>query len=217
VTGLDVDVCVFMIGANDMGMVRWDVHPMLGGDAFYPQARWSRPLQDLLRYTQISRHLHHLRTGLRSPRTEPYFAAEARRQAAMPPSLEPVRLSEVGLANYARNVVTLAGICKEHGAAVLFTTQPCMFPAQPSAEELEVFWGCHDGEHAITPANFTAHLDRVNERLLSTCVQRGYACVDLAALIPKGLGSFYDQVHFNEAGARRVAEALVGPVIALVP
>ena len=220
VTGLDVDVCVYMIGTNDLGTITSSVHPMLLSDAFLPKRRWSRLLKDLLRQTQISRHLHHLRSGGGDGRGGdgdlPYFHAAAALQRSLPLAPEPVVANEAGLANYARNVVSLAGLCKEHGVVPVFTTQPSMFPPEPTAEQRLAYWGCHDGIHRITAENFTALLRTVNERLQRTCTARSYPCIDLDAAVPKGLGHFYDQVHFNEAGAVRVAEALVEPVVALL-
>lgn len=74
----------------------------------------------------------------------------------------------------------------------------------------------HIVTHAITPANFIILLATINDTLLSTCKQHGYACVDMDSKVPKGFASFYDQVHFNEAGAQHVAEALIEPVRSLL-
>ncbi len=216
VTDLDVDACVFLVGTNDLGMVTSSNHPMLENDAFLPPPRWSRMVTNLLNDTQIARHLRVLREPRQGEGTTPYFAKAAAFQASLPPLAEDLRATATGLDHYARNVVTLAGICKEHGIAVLFTTQPCMFPPDPTPEQLRVYWGCHTGTHRISANNFVALLAVANERLRSTCAQHDYPCVDLASAVPKGLDWFYDQVHFNEAGARRVAEALVEPVCSLL-
>lgn len=216
VTDLDVDVCVFMLGANDLGIATSSNHPMLFHDAFYAKPRWSSLTKGFTRKTQIARHLRRLKKVTESVRTTPYFAEAAEQQSSLPCLVEPAQTTEVGLAHYARNVISLAGLCKEHGIKVLFTTQPCMFPSDPTPEQLRNYWGCHTGTHAITPANFVNLLGTVNDKLLSTCKQHGYACVDMDSEVPKGLTCFYDQVHFNEAGAQRVADALVAPVLLLL-
>lgn len=212
VTHLEVDVCVFMIGTNDLGLATATGDPMGGSDCFYAPPKLSAALRDLLQQTQIGRHLAHLRGGAPERRSTPYYEEAAAFQASLPLRPEAPRATPAGLAHFARNVVTLAGICKEHGIAVLFTTQPSMFPPSPSPEELRAFWGCHDGRYRIPAEQFVALLTSVNEHLLATCASHGYPCADLARQVPKGLGWFYDQVHFNEAGARRVAELLVEPV-----
>jgi lysophospholipase L1-like esterase len=216
VTALDVDVCVFMIGTNDLGLATATGPPMLSPDDFLPPPRLSRLWKDLWRSTQIGRHALRVRRSPVPTRSEPYYEGQARFQASLPLRTEELRVTAEGLAHYARNVVSLAGICRAHRIAVLFTTQPSMFPEAPSAEELAAFWGCHTGDRALTAANFVAMLTALNEHLLATCSRHGVPCVDLAREVPKGLGWFYDQVHFNEAGARRVAQALVEPVRALL-
>jgi lysophospholipase L1-like esterase len=213
-TDLDLDICVFVLGTNDLGIATSGNQPMLDGSAFTPWPRWTRALRQALLSTQIGRHLQRLRERPASL-TEPYFAAAARRQAALPVRPTPVLPDPHGLDHFARNVRTLAGICRAHGIRPLFATQPSMFPPEPTPEQLAVYWGCDTGAHAISAANFTALLAAVNERLLATCADAGVPCVDLAAAIPKGLECFYDQVHWNEAGARRVAAALLGPLLAL--
>lgn len=217
VTDLDVDVCIYLIGTNDLGVATCSDLPMLESTAFLAPRKMSTLAKDLWRNTQIARHLDALRGNRSTPRTMPYYADAAAFQASLP-LLEPdLETTPSGLAHYARNVVSLAGLCKEHGIRPLFATQPSMFPASPSPEELRAYWGCTVGDSRISAANFVALLARVNAQLLATCRAHGYACADVAGAVPKGFASFYDQVHFNEAGARRLAEELVEPVCALLP
>ncbi len=217
VTDLDVDACVFLIGTNDLGIATSTQHPMLADDAFQAAPKLTRLAKEAWRQTQLGRHLHRWGERLQARRTTPYFQAAAAFQAGLPVRSEPLVATAAGLAHYRRNIVSLAGLCREHGIAVLFATQPCMFPPQPTAAQLRHYWGCHTGTHAIAVANFVALLDAVNATLLATCRERGYPCVDLASQMPKGFDCFYDQVHFNEPGARRVGELLAGPVRALLP
>jgi hypothetical protein len=198
-----------MLGANDLYRAGGGEPSLLSPDNFYKPAKASRFLGELLQSTQIGRHVvlwREMRAA--RPRTTPYFDDEVRRQAALPPLPAPLRMGAAALAGYARNVVSLAGLCQAHGIAVVFTTQPTMVTRQPTAEERAVLWGFHTGTHNVSPENFADLLDAVNRCLTETCAARGYACVDLAGTIPPGLGHFYDQVHFNEAGARLVAETL---------
>ena len=216
VTDLDVDVCVYMLGANDLGIVTSGEHPMLKPDAWYPRPKWSTLTKGLMRNLQIARHLHRMQKVTESVRTTPYFAEAAAEQVALPELEEPIVTTDEGLAHYARNVRSLAGICKEHGIRVLFTTQPCMFGDDPTPEEKRHFWGCHTGTHAPTTDNFRQLLATTNDTLRETCRQHGYPCVDMDQHVPKGFAGFYDQVHFNEAGAEHVAEALVAPILSLL-
>ncbi len=217
VTALDTDVCVFLLGANDLGTIASGDHPMLRSDAFYAEPRSLHAALAALRGTQISRHLRWLRAALRGNRSTPYFADEAAWQAKLPECPEPLLASAQGLDHYVRNVRSLAGLCQAHGIVPLFATQPCMFGAAPTAAEQAAYWGCNTGTHRIAPANFRDLIAAANASLIAACKRHGFACVDLAAAVPTGFASFYDQVHFNEAGARFVGAALVGPIRGMLP
>jgi hypothetical protein len=54
-----------------------------------------------------------------------------------------------------------------------------------------------------------------NAETLAICADRGLSCFDLAAVLPSDTTIFYDDVHFNEQGARAVAAALT-PLLAEV-
>jgi lysophospholipase L1-like esterase len=118
-----------------------------------------------------------------------------------------------GLSEYRRNVELLTRISREHGARPLFLTQPCLWSDALSAEEEALLWMGGVGDYQARPgaAYYTsAALARgmriYNEALLATCAELGADCLDLAAALPRDTTVFYDDVHFNEAGARRVAE-----------
>lgn len=216
VTALDVDACVFLLGANDLGITTVTSMPMLGEGNLYPQPRWSRLLRDLWLDTQIARHLAWAHGEPAAQRTEPYFAAAAAQQAALPLRDPPAQTTVEGLGHYARNVVSLGGICTAHRIRPLFVTQPVMFSPTSTPDELAAYWGSNDGGHRVSVDNFVALLASMNAHLLATCAAHDFACADVAARMPHGFAAFYDQVHMNENGARLFAEALVDPVLALL-
>ena len=47
-----------------------------------------------------------------------------------------------------------------------------------------------------------------NRKMLEVCRKRGIECLDLAGDFPRDLSVFYDDAHFNENGARLMAEKL---------
>jgi len=119
------------------------------------------------------------------------------------------------LDEYERNVRAMASLCREAGARALFVTQPCLWSADPTPEQEALFWMGGVGDYQKTPgaAYYTAPalargLAAFNERLRLVCAELGVDCLDLAALIPPDDAAFYDDVHFNEEGARRVASAI---------
>lgn len=118
-----------------------------------------------------------------------------------------------GLEEYRRNVRALAELCKRAGARPLFLTQPCLWDAELSPAEEALCWmgGIGDyqktaGAPYYTSAALARGLALYNAALRDTCSELGVDCLDLAAVLAPGTATFYDDVHFNEAGARAVAE-----------
>jgi lysophospholipase L1-like esterase len=119
------------------------------------------------------------------------------------------------LAEYDRNVRELARLCSAAGARPLFLTQPCLWSANAPVEHEERLWMGGVGDYQKEPGApyyttraLAAGLARFNAALLATCARIGVDCLDLAAVVPPDGAAFYDDVHFNEAGARRVAAAV---------
>ena len=56
-----------------------------------------------------------------------------------------------------------------------------------------------------------------NEALLTVCRINSLECYDLASAIPKDTTAFYDDCHFNEGGARLVAQFLTERVLKSAP
>lgn len=119
------------------------------------------------------------------------------------------------LAEYDRNVRALARVCSDAGARPLFLTQPCLWTADAPPEIAARFWMGGVGAYQKEPgaAYYTAGaladgMARFNAALVETCAAVGADCLDLAAVVPPDPAAFYDDVHFSEEGARRVAEAV---------
>lgn len=94
-------------------------------------------------------------------------------------------------------------------------TQPAMWRADLTEPLLNLLWmgGVGDfqtgkGHEYYTPAALASALDSYNATLLEVCRQTSVECIDLAAMLPKDETTFYDDVHFNETGSRRVAQVV---------
>ena len=105
---------------------------------------------------------------------------------------------------------------RKHSAGVLFVTQPALWQPDIAPETDRLLWmgsveglpGMNNRGAYYSAAVLSRMLDRYNETLLEFCREKGLECVDLAARIPLTTEALYDDVHFNEAGARMVAEVL---------
>jgi lysophospholipase L1-like esterase len=124
------------------------------------------------------------------------------------------------LAQFRVNLLELADRASRQGATMMFLTQPTIYaPVMDPADVAVLIAGglgpntdwCKRQEY-FTPRALAEGVDRFNAVTLEVCRERGLPCVDLAAAVAKSRVNFYDDMHFNEAGARRVAE-VVAPAV----
>ncbi len=113
------------------------------------------------------------------------------------------------IAEYKRNLNTLADIAEANGVRLILLTQPSIWQADTPPEIDRWLWFAR-GEDDIyyTNAAMATAMQMYNDALLAVCADRGLECIDLANLLPKDLTVFYDDVHFNESGAAMVADIL---------
>jgi len=128
------------------------------------------------------------------------------------------------LDEYAANIEHIAATVRAHGAEPVFATQPSIWRADLPASLEPLLWlgGVGDFQRAgarseyYSVAALADAMDQYNQRLLAVCRQIAVRCVDLAARIPKDESAFYDDAHFNEAGARIVAATFAEEILPLV-
>lgn len=94
-----------------------------------------------------------------------------------------------------------------------FVTQASLYKASLNDYENGLLWmgGIGDYQHKIHQPYYSAAvldtaLQLYNRRLLAFCHNKmNVTCLDVASLLPKDTSVFYDDCHFNESGARKVA------------
>ncbi|MGH9840741.1 MAG: SGNH/GDSL hydrolase family protein, partial [Blastocatellia bacterium] len=64
------------------------------------------------------------------------------------------------------------------------------------------------GKPYYSAAALEKGMNAYNDVMLQVCRERSVECLDLAPMLEKDTTAFYDDVHFNESGARKVAEAV---------
>jgi lysophospholipase L1-like esterase len=115
---------------------------------------------------------------------------------------------------YRRNLNAMADIASVKGVRLVFITQPSRWREHMSEEESRELWFGWVGEDWPVAEGYftTGALERAmaayNEGLLGVCRERGLDCVDAAATMGPDAALFYDDVHFTEAGSRRLAGVL---------
>jgi lysophospholipase L1-like esterase len=123
------------------------------------------------------------------------------------PDLEP------GLTEFRRNLNTIVDIAAAHSVRLIFLTQPTIFREDLPARETDMLITgrvAHPQSKGSTEYYsvrvLAGAMARYNHVTLEVCRTRGVECIDLAAKLPKDLSVFYDDEHFNDRGARMVAE-----------
>jgi lysophospholipase L1-like esterase len=137
------------------------------------------------------------------------FRRRAERVIAEPPDLT------AALAEYRRNLHAIVDRAAAHGVRLVLMTQPSLLREDLAPEEERRLWlgGVGDFQRGTSSVYYAAaalarSLAPFNAALLEVCAARGVGCIDLAAAVPRDTTMFSDDVHFTEAGSRRVAEVL---------
>jgi lysophospholipase L1-like esterase len=208
------DLVIFLFGAND-----WNRHIRFHFSAFNPLRSdrallvWQEPYR--LRVTPVGRLLLRLRAlvsnqsaalaARRTLREDPY--GPYRNSLARPVKNEfrPTRV----LDRYAADVRNLMEACRDAHLPCIFVTQPSGYQAGASDEYKRSFWLTPQ----YTPYTLTfesmVHIAKLyNEHLAIEARRHGFDVCDVAATIEPSFDNFYDDAHFNETGARHVADLL---------
>ena len=67
-----------------------------------------------------------------------------------------------------------------------------------------------DEDYTLDLTSMEAIANLYNSYLVQFANEQGFDLIDLAAAMPAGTQFFYDDVHFNTEGARRVANVILG-------
>ena len=116
----------------------------------------------------------------------------------------------LALEDYERNLKRFINLSKENNITLIFLTQPYLWKENMTQEEDASLWMTNDFGDIYYPAETMIYsIDAFNKRLLKVCENnKDIYCIDLDKDVPKTLDYFYDDMHFNENGARVVAEKL---------
>ncbi len=125
------------------------------------------------------------------------------------------------LAQYAATLQHILDVAAAEGARVIFLTQPTLWRADLSDAERDLLWTGGPPLDMVGPGAayysvgaLAEGMRLYNETLLRVCRERGAECIDLAGELPQSTDVFFDDMHFTEAGSRRVAEIVADYLLA---
>ena len=203
ITQFSPDLVVFLIGINDWNRHIWDVH----GD---PEHRSPRPHAFSFSESLLGAALKGIQ-GVLEPLPEPavefetgeYYSTQndsLRRNQVR--RFRPDAVSD----SYHRALEQIRDACHRASITCMFVNQPTGYLPDAPADLRRHFW--------MTPPNTSYTLDfeslvrlsnLYNQYLLSFANENSLASCDLVAHFEPSLEDFYDDCHFNTAGAQRVA------------
>jgi lysophospholipase L1-like esterase len=118
------------------------------------------------------------------------------------------------LNHYKYNLHHIIDLAKSHGVRLIFMTQPFLWKDNMAEEEKKLLWTGGIGDYQRNSGRYYSTgalaegMDIYNKALIDVCKKRNAEYIDLSNIIPRDVTSFYDDVHFNENGARSVARAI---------
>jgi lysophospholipase L1-like esterase len=115
---------------------------------------------------------------------------------------------EADVAAYERNLRTIAGVARGQGIGLVLMTQQTTWAStdDPGVEQWQWMLLGPDGRYEA--AAMAAQMEEINEAMRRVARDEGLPLYDTVAEIPPTLEYFYDDVHFNVAGARKAGEGV---------
>ena len=208
---LDPDMIVLFTGINDLMAGLFEV------DYLHLKPRSLRNtdlLQLLAAESQLFRRVHGAARRFRRRSAQEIqetieFETNYAEKAALQRTFEVVNTPpSVDLDSYEDNLRSILGIARAHDAGLVLMTQASTWNStvDPAASEWHWMRLRRDGTFAEDVMD--AALERYNDVQRRLAEEEGLPILDLAAELPKSLEFFFDDVHFNDAGARHAANQL---------
>jgi len=211
---MDLDFLVFMVGANDLFRSAEPFEPLNAPHAFVDFSVFQPGIRGYIKHillqSQILARVYTLRSPPNATTSDrAYFQDQVTALAKLPELKSQLDMAARPLQDYETNLVSLHALSVAHGIKPIFVTQPMLWKPEMSAEEIAVDWmrgAVVNGTHfQLSSAQSERFLTQLNARLMTVCARENWQCIDLAKEMPRSLDFFYDSLHFNEAGAKFVA------------
>lgn len=112
--------------------------------------------------------------------------------------------------HYDETLARIGALCREHGLTCVFATQPIGYKPGISLAFKRLFWmtSPNGGNYTVNLGSLIHIAEMYNDRLREFAADNGFLLCDLDERVEPSLENFYDEMHFNEGGARNVARYL---------
>ncbi|KYG80160.1 hypothetical protein MB14_16595 [Roseivirga ehrenbergii] len=218
----DTEAVIFLVGTNDFGRFLGDENNYLGSSEYQTKlaAFAYLPNSEIPFYRRLT--LFKLlkkakQSYLASTSKNAFGLSQHQMQTLRQSSKKSDTLPDLSesLQHYENNLRSIISSVKSKGIAPIFMTQPTMWSEglEDQYEKLLLMGGSYDRSNPdsllyFTPRVLDTGIGRFNESLMRVCKEEGVLYLDLDSKMPKTTASFYDDCHFNENGAKQVADLL---------
>jgi hypothetical protein len=119
------------------------------------------------------------------------------------------------LEEYKKNINMMIDIAQANTIRLIFMTQPTIWNSSLSEDLNALLWlggignfQKESGKVYYSVDALEKGIEKYNHTLLRVCQERQVECIDLSSVLEKDTTVFYDDIHFNERGARKVAKII---------
>jgi len=113
----------------------------------------------------------------------------------------------LALDDYEKILERVIELSKERNSSLIYITQPYLYKENMTPEEDASLWMTYDFGDVYYPTETMIYsMEEFNKKTLEVCGKhKEVLCIDLEKEVPKTFDYTYDDMHFNENGAKFVA------------
>lgn len=123
-----------------------------------------------------------------------------------------------------QNIEQIIDLCAQHQLKLICVNQATLWQDSLPMELSALLWMGGIGKYQeqkggvyYSPKALQLGMEQYNTMLKSTTGANNIQCIDIAHQLPKDTSVFYDDCHFNETGAKKVAEAILRQLKSVKP
>ena len=220
-----IDVIIIMEGLNDLqyALSFEEGYKQKDSQLVYEESFWLSPLKEIkpfYRNTYLFKYLSKVKKAIFSHKLtqDPYGNTYVKWRSNKANAKEIINTEPnlvQSLVDYQRNNQAIIDLVKSRNKRIIFIPQPVAWDTimEPGFGKLCWYGWIGQSQYENTEKYYAftqlkKSLDIYNELLKNTCLKNNIKCIELEGRLAKDTTTFYDDCHFNENGARKVAKII---------
>lgn len=212
---LEPDLIIVFCGITDLTAAIYNADYLHMPEAegrkitFFDQAKY------ILTEFQLPRRLYYVYKGILKPPTGDEaltsisFKSNYKRQVELrKTSPQANDRPRVDLEPYRKNLISIIGLARSHNTGMVLMTQATTWDSHIDPHATDWIWGTYKDGLNYREDFMDDAMTAYNNVMRQVGIETGTPVFDMALLMPKSLDFFYDDCHFNIAGARKAGRLL---------